>query len=134
MRFAGRLAGFFVGPVMTGLALLLAIGLLPAPSAATMPERHCAGGGHAEHPVPAAQVVTQQSVMATDRDCGDCQGSSCPGPVHCVTGGVVAVEVTLAPSAAAAPHEGLDSAPRPGVPPSFNPTPPTPPPNASSVR
>lgn len=135
MRSAGRLAGFLARPVMTGLALLLALGVQPAPAAASaMPEGHCAGTGPERHQAHAVQVLAQHSVATTSGDCGDCHGIPCPGPVHCVTGGLVAAEVSLGPSAAAAPHEGLDATPRPEAAPSFHPTPPTPPPNASSVR
>lgn len=122
-------------PALAGLGLVL---LAAGPSVATAQEDHdghCATAArHESMPAHASQLLAVSTVGHADAPCDECPDHSCDGLSQCVAGGIVPMEFVTLAAAAPVPATRMQQLPSGSVPPSYDPTPPTPPPNASSVR
>jgi hypothetical protein len=134
MTLARRLATRLLRPALAGLGLLL-LAVSPSTAAANQDhEGHCATVSQATALPEAAQPFVRLTVGVPHEPCDQCPDGSCRGQAHCAAGGVVAVASATIAAPVALPSDGMQPSLSGRVPPSFDPTPPTPPPNTSSVR
>ena len=134
MGLSRRLAALLLRPALAGLGLVL---LASGPSVATAQEGHeghCATVSHEASPAHASQLLVVSTIGHADAPCDECPDASCDGLSHCVAGGIAPVEFVTLAVTASVPTTRMPQLPSGSMPPSFDPTPPTPPPNASSAR
>ena len=129
-----RLAARLLRPALAGLGLVV---LAAGPSVAAAQQdhdEHCATVSQEPSPSHASQLIVASTVGPSHAPCDECPDRSCDGRSHCVAGGIVPMETVTLSVAAPVPATRMQQRPSGLVLPSYDPTPPTPPPNASSVR
>lgn len=108
------------------LLALAALALSPVPGWAS------GGHGHCDEPVPAPAVsgpAVEVAMTAAPGPCGECPAADCARHLHCSVGSAtVSLEGACAPSAPVPAESAGMPAPASPVA-SFDPAPPTPPPN-----